>query len=128
TPTKFPHNQSLIHTQFNTQLQTPLSNKSPTPPLPSLFPYTTLFRSFTITIQGQGGGLTRSTTVSLTVNPVAPPNFTVSASPSSRSIEQRGEVTSSGKVLCFNVFDSDVSLTALNLLGNQVLPVTGFNP
>src|SRR5206468_3051238 len=40
--------------------------------------------TYTLTITGVGGSLTRTTTVTLVVN--APPNFTLSAAPASRTV------------------------------------------
>jgi Peptidase_C39 like family len=82
--------------------------------------------TFTVTMQGQGGGLTRSTTVSLTVNSAA--DFTVSASPSSRTIAQGQTTTYTITINSVNGFSGSVSLFGLNLPGNVVLPGTGFSP
>jgi hypothetical protein len=128
TALNLPGNQVLPGTGFSPQTVTPPSNSSTTSTFSFVSNTSTPTGTFTITIQGQGGGLTRSTTVSLTVNPVAAPDFTVSASPSSRTIAQGGTATYTVTVQSFNGFNSAVSLTALNLPGNQVLPGTGFSP
>ncbi len=48
----------------------------------------------TVTVTGTGGGLSRTTTVALTVNGTATPNFALSASPASLSINQGASGTS----------------------------------
>src|SRR5271165_3690909 len=48
--------------------------------------------TYPITVTGNGGGIQQSTTVTLTV--VAPPNFTISASPALLSIQQGNQGTS----------------------------------
>src|SRR2546426_783574 len=57
------------------------------PPRSTLFPYTTLFRS------GASGTLTRTTSVTLTVNPAPVPDFTLSATPASQSVVQGAGTT-----------------------------------
>ncbi|MDQ4041898.1 MAG: hypothetical protein M3141_09140, partial [Actinomycetota bacterium] len=49
--------------------------------------------TYPLTITGTGGGLTRTATVSLVVQPPAPPDFTLSISPSSRMIRPNGSTT-----------------------------------
>jgi len=84
--------------------------------------------SFTVTMQGQGEGLSRSTTVTLIVNPGATPDFTVSASPSSHEIIQGQTTTYAINVTSVNGFNGPVQMFAINLPGNLVLTGTGFNP
>src|SRR5208337_3419314 len=48
--------------------------------------------TYPITVTGNGGGIQQNTTVTLTV--VAPPNFTISASPSSLTIQPGNQGTS----------------------------------
>jgi hypothetical protein len=55
-------------------------------------------------------------------------DFSVSVSPSSRSVNQGGTATYTVTVTSLSGFNSSVSLFALNLPGNQVLPGTGFSP
>src|SRR5207302_1614438 len=73
---------------------------SPNPTSPTTHcRYTTLFRSstattgmVTVTITGTSGSLTNTTTLTLTVNPAAPPpNYTLSASPSSVTMNRSEE-------------------------------------
>ncbi|HKW31740.1 MAG TPA: protease pro-enzyme activation domain-containing protein [Candidatus Acidoferrum sp.] len=77
----------------------------------------------TVTITGTAGNLTSSTTLSLTVNP--PPNFTLSASPSSLTIMQGSSGASAITVNPLNGFSGSVALSASGL-PNGVTPV--FNP
>jgi carbon monoxide dehydrogenase subunit G len=128
TALNLPGNQVLPGTGFSPQTVTPPANGSTTSTFSFVSNTSTPTGTFTITVQGQGGGLTRTTAVSLTVNPAAPPDFSVSASPSSRTIAQGGTATYIVTVQSANGFNSAVSLTALNLPGNQVLPGTGFSP
>src|SRR5882762_6577127 len=81
--------------------------------------------TYTIMITGASGSLTHSTTVGLTVNAAAQPNFSLSASPSSVTIVQGTSGASTVTISPTNGFNSSVSLST------SVLPngVTGsFNP
>jgi hypothetical protein len=69
--------------------------------------------TLTVTITGASGGMSRSTTVSLTVAP--PPTFALSASPNSLSLARGGEVTSMITVTSQNGFTGSVSLSASGL-------------
>jgi uncharacterized protein (TIGR03437 family) len=54
--------------------------------------------------------------------------FTISASPSSQTVTQGNSTAYTVTVQSQNGFSGPVSLTVLNLPGNQVLAGTGFNP
>jgi len=69
----------------------------------------------TITVNGTGGGLTRSTTVGLTVNVVAAPNFTLSAAPPSLSINRGASGTSMITITRTGGFTESVTLSASGL-------------
>ncbi|MGA7895153.1 MAG: hypothetical protein WCA49_18185, partial [Candidatus Sulfotelmatobacter sp.] len=69
----------------------------------------------TVTITGTSGSLNATTTVSLTVNAAGTPNFTVSASPSSLTITQGGNGTSTITVTSQNGFNSATTLSASGL-------------
>jgi subtilase family serine protease len=69
--------------------------------------------TFSITITGNSGGLSHSTSVSLTV--AAPPNFAISASPNSLSLARGGKVTSTISITPQNGFTGAVSLSAARL-------------
>jgi len=68
--------------------------------------------TYTVTITGTSGSLTHSATVSLTVNAVAQPNFTLSASPTSVTVIQGNSGTSTITVSPQNGFNSNVTLSA----------------
>jgi subtilase family serine protease len=69
----------------------------------------------TVTITGTSGTLTQTTTVSLTVSASTTPNFTLSASPSSVTVLQGTNGTSTITVTSQNGFNSAVSLSASGL-------------
>ena len=91
---------------------------------------TTPIGTYPITVTGNGGGIQQNTTVTLTV--VAPPSFTISASPPSLSIVQGNQGTSSITTTISNGFNSDISLSASGLptgttvtLNPQTIPAPG---
>lgn len=128
TALNLPGGIVLSGTGFNPQTVTVPSGGSATSTFNYVSNITVPTASFTVTMQGQGGGLTRSATVTLTVNSGATPDLSVSASPSSRSIPQ-GQTTTYGiTVTSQNGFSGSVSLAALNLPGNIALAGTAFNP
>lgn len=69
--------------------------------------------TYTVTVMGTSGAITATTNISLTVT--QPPNFTVSASPSSLTINQASTGTSTITVTSTNGFNSSVALTATGL-------------
>ncbi len=83
---------------------------------------TAMIGTSTITITGTGGGLTRQTTVSLTVNPQG--NFTLSA-PASLVIFQGSPGTMTVSINSLNGFNGMVSLSASGLPGGVT---ASFNP
>jgi subtilase family serine protease len=70
--------------------------------------------TFAVTITGTSGSLMATTTLSLTVNSTTP-NFTISASPSSLTIKQGSNGTSTITITSQNGFNSATSLTASGL-------------
>jgi hypothetical protein len=68
-----------------------------------------------VTITASGGGVTHTTTVALTINAAASPNFTVSASPSSVTVNQGGTGTSTISTTVSGGFNSAVALSASGL-------------
>ncbi len=76
---------------------------------------TTAAGTSTITIQGTSGSLAHSASVTLVVNPVAPPNFTISAAPSSRSVTRGNSTTYTVTIVRQNGFTGSVSLSVTNL-------------
>jgi len=84
----------------------------------------------TVTVSGTGGGLTRSTPISLTVNQPATPDFSLSASPTSLSIARGASGTSTITVTRTGGFTDAVSLGASGLPAGvtasfSVNPATG---
>jgi endoglucanase len=84
----------------------------------------------TVTVTGTGGGLTRTTPISLTVNQPATPDFALSASPTSLSIARGASGTSTITVTRTGGFTDAVSLSASGLPAGvtasfSVNPATG---
>jgi subtilase family serine protease len=68
--------------------------------------------TYSITITGTGGGLTESTTISLTVTPAVQPSFTLSASPGSITVARRSSGSSTITTAVSGGFSSAISLSA----------------
>src|SRR5262249_7041290 len=86
----------------------------------------------TVTVTGTGGGLTRSTSISLTVNQPATPDFALSASPASLTINRGASGTSTITVTRTGGFTDAVSLSASGLRAGVTAsfsanPATGNN-
>jgi len=71
--------------------------------------------SYTLTIGGNDGTHTHSNQVTLVVNPVATPDFTISASPSSRSVKRGNSTTYTVSVGSVAGFSGTVSLSVSGL-------------
>ncbi len=68
--------------------------------------------TYTLTVTGTSGTLTHSTTVTLVVNSVTPPGFTISASPSSRTVTRPSSATYTISIGSVNGFSGAVTLSA----------------
>jgi uncharacterized membrane protein len=69
-----------------------------------------------VTVTATGGGVTHTTTIALTVNaPTATPDFTVTASPTSLSVNQGSSGTSTITTAVSGGFNSAISLSASGL-------------
>src|SRR5262249_31832012 len=68
-----------------------------------------------VTINGSGGGLSRSTTLSLTVNAPPPTDFTLSASPASLTVNRGASGASTITITRTGGFTSSVALSATGL-------------
>ncbi len=79
----------------------------------------------TVTITGTSGSLTHTATISLTVNATAQPNFSLSASPTSLTVKQGSNGTSTITVNPANGFTGSVSLSASGLPSGVT---ASFNP
>jgi subtilase family serine protease len=71
--------------------------------------------SATVTITGTSGSLSATTKIALTVNAAASPNFTISASPASVTVNQGASGTSTITITSQNSFSSATTLTATGL-------------
>jgi hypothetical protein len=71
--------------------------------------------AFNVTINGSGGGLSRSTTLRLTVNTAPAPDFTLSASPSNLTVNRGASGTSTITITRTGGFTSAVALSASGL-------------
>ena len=79
--------------------------------------------TYPIAVKGSGGGLQQSTTVTLTV--VAPPSFTISASPTTLIVAQGNHGTSTISTTVTNGFNSSIVLSASGLPSGAS---ASFNP
>jgi uncharacterized membrane protein len=79
--------------------------------------------TYPITVTGSGGGLKQTTTVTLTVT--ALPNFTISASPASLSIQQGHQGTSTITTSISGGFNNAISLSASGMPSGTTV---SFNP
>ena len=68
--------------------------------------------NYTLTITGTSGSLVHTTTVGLTINAAASPDFTLAASPSSGTVTAGGTATSSVSNTALNGFTGSVTLSA----------------
>ncbi len=75
----------------------------------------------TVTITGTSGSLTQTTTVTLTVHSANPPNFTMSASPSSQSVTRPNSTKYTVTVTPTNGFTGSVSLSVSGLPSRSVV-------
>jgi hypothetical protein len=78
-----------------------------------------------VTVMASGGGITHTTAITLTVNAVAAPDFTLSASPTSLTVAQGSSATSNITVNQLNGFTGTVSLMASGLPAGVT---ASFNP
>jgi len=68
--------------------------------------------TYTVTINGTSGSLNRSTTVQLTINAPATPNFTLSATPASSSVTAGGSAAFTLTSTASGGFSSNITLSA----------------
>jgi subtilase family serine protease len=71
--------------------------------------------TYTLTVTGTSGSLVHSTTVSLTVNPPAAPDFSISASPASQSVVRGGSVNYTATITGSNGFAGTTALSVSGL-------------
>jgi hypothetical protein len=106
---------SGVTAAFSTNPVTPPANGSANSTLTLTASGTATTGTATVTVTGTSGALTHSTTITLTVNPAATPNFTIGASPSSLTITQAGNGTSTITITSQNSFSSATTLNASGL-------------
>src|SRR5437879_3982205 len=73
--------------------------------------------SYALTITGANGALTRTTSVTLTVNPAPVPDFTLSATPASQSVVQRAGTTSTERSTPSGGFTATITFSVSGLPG-----------
>ncbi len=88
---------------------------------------TTTTGTYTITVTGTGGGITHSTTVSLTVTAAVSGNFTLSASPTSLTVDRSASGTTKITITPSGGFTGSVTFTASGL-GSGVTASFSPNP
>jgi hypothetical protein len=71
--------------------------------------------TYTLTVTGTSGSLTHSTTVTLVVNPAPNPDFTITASPSGRTVGTPGTTTFTITIAKVNGFSGTVVLSVTGL-------------
>ena len=81
--------------------------------------------TYPITVAGNGGGLQRTTTVTLTVTQAQQPNFALSASPSSLSVQQGNQGSSTITSTISGGFNASISLSAAGMPSGTTV---SFNP
>jgi hypothetical protein len=104
-----------VTASFSTNPVTPPANGNATSTLTVTASSTATTGTATVTITGTSGSTTHSTTINLTVNTSAQPNFTIGASPSSVSVTQGGNGTSTITITSQNNFNSATTLSASGL-------------
>jgi len=106
---------SGVTAAFSANPVTPPANGSATSTLTLTASSTATTGAATVTITGTSGATTHNTTISLTVNVPAQPNFTISASPTSVAVTQGGNGTSTITIASQNSFSSATTLSATGL-------------
>jgi hypothetical protein len=106
---------SGVTAAFSTNPVTPPANGSATSTLTLTASSSATTGTATVTITGTSGATTHTTTISLTVNTAAQPNFTIGASPSSVTVTQGGNGTSTVTITSQNSFSSATTFSASGL-------------
>jgi phospholipase C len=81
--------------------------------------------TYSVTVTGTGGGVTQTTVVSLTVTSGTQPGFTLSANPSSVSVQQGSSGTSTITASIFGGFNSAIAMSASGMPSGVT---ASFNP
>jgi uncharacterized membrane protein len=106
---------SGVTAAFSTNPVTPPANGTATSTLTLTASSSATTGAATVTITGVSGSTTHSTTIALTVNAAAQPNFTIGASPSSLTVTQGSNGTSTITITSQNSFSSATTLSATGL-------------
>jgi subtilase family serine protease len=119
---------SGVTAAFSTNPVTPAANGSVPSTLTLTASAAATVGTATVTITGTSGSLTHSTTIALTVNSSSgTKNFTLSLSPASFTIDERGSVSTTLTVTSVNGFNSAVSLS-VNEFPSGVTATASANP
>ena len=106
---------SGVTAAFSTNPVTPPANGSATSTLTLTASSSATTGAAAVTITGTSGSTTHTTTINLTVNTAAQPNFTIGAAPASVVVTQGGNGTSTLTVTSQNSFSSATTLSASGL-------------
>jgi len=119
---------SGVTATFSTNPVTPPANGSATSTLTLTASASATVGTATVTITGTSGSTSHSATITLTVNASSgTPNFTLSLSPSSFTIDESGSVSTTLTVTSVNGFHSAVSLS-VNEFPSGVSATASANP
>jgi subtilase family serine protease len=119
---------SGVTAAFSTNPVTPPANGSATSTLTLTASSSATVGAATVTITGTSGSTSHSTTIALTVNASSgTKNFTLSLSPSSFTIDERGSVSTTLTVTSVNGFNSAVDLS-VNEFPSGVSATASANP
>jgi len=102
---------------------TPAANGSATSALSIVTTSATVAGTYTVTVAGASGTLNHSTAVALTVNAAPVPDFSISSSPTSVTLTQGGNGSSTVTVTSTNGFSSAVGLTVTGCPANATCTV-----
>jgi methionine-rich copper-binding protein CopC len=100
---------------FSPNPVTPPANGNATSTLTLTATGTATTGTATVTVTGTSGSTTHTTTIALTVNAAASPDFTIGASPSSLTVVQGTNGTSTITITSLNSFSSATALSASGL-------------
>jgi subtilase family serine protease len=119
---------SGVTATFSTNPVTPPANGSATSTLTLTASASATVGTATVTITGTSGSTSHSATITLTVNASSgTPNFTLSLSPSSFTVDERGSVSTTLTVTSVNGFHSAVTLS-VNEFPSGVSATASANP
>ena len=119
---------SGVTATFSTNPVTPPANGSATSTLTLTASSSATVGAATVTITGTSGSTSHSATIALTVNASSgTPNFTMSLSPSSFTVDERGSVSTTLTVTSVNGFHSAVTLS-VNEFPSGVSATASANP